>query len=124
MHQPGDPVKRRVVSEVDVTGRCKQCGAPVTDLDRVKGPTGIFCSVECKERHENFMRRAAQLEAGRPRGGGGLRRLFRKFVGKVFALAVLLAFICALGMFFKIPILSDMLDNIGIIREIKDNFAD
>ena len=35
--------KKAVSSAVDAIGRCKQCGSPVTQFNKVVGPTGMFC---------------------------------------------------------------------------------
>lgn len=47
---------------VEAAGRCKQCGKPFCSACEVAGPTGRFCSQACKDRHESFTQRAAQLD--------------------------------------------------------------
>ncbi len=78
-----------------VVGQCKQCGGPVTTKSKVSGPTGVFCSEACREKHERFTERAAALdspERKRPRGLITWLRV-RGVVMKLFALVVLIAFL-------------------------------
>ncbi len=81
-----------------VVGHCKQCGGPVTTKNKVSGPTGVFCSDACRQKHEHFTERAAALdspERKRPRGyitwlriRGGLMKLFALIVLLVFLVVV------------------------------------
>ena len=114
-----DAEKEKVLSELEVIGRCKQCSRPLTMANRVTGPTGHFCGAECKEKHEAFTRRAHALDMqDRAKGGSGLVRSARRLIGKLIVLAVILAVLGAVGMYFKIPVLNDaaqyVLNTIGL----------
>ena len=99
--------KQKVLSELDVIGRCKQCGKPITLLNKVTGPTGHFCSAGCKEKHEEFTRRAHALDMQDRGRGRGLGRSLRRLLGKLIVLAVVLAALGAAAVYFEIPILND-----------------
>ncbi|MBN2312210.1 MAG: hypothetical protein JXR94_24740 [Candidatus Hydrogenedentes bacterium] len=116
-----DTTRKRVVSELDAIGRCKQCGARVTEFDKVTGPTGMFCSQECRQKHEAFIQRAEALHATHKKSYLGMvRALFRHFLGKVLALLVLLAFVAILATVFDLPVISDMVEKMGIASFIKE----
>jgi len=92
----------------ETLGRCKQCGAPITLANMVKGPTGLFCSPDCRTRHEAFVQKAAQIEQReRPVGGLFFVRL-RSALTTLIVLAVLGACAAFLGDLygFQIPIVS------------------
>lgn len=92
---------------VEAVGRCKQCGKPFCSACHVKGPTGNFCSDECKAAHETFTRRAAQLDNMKATGG------FGRIVKRVVILAIVLVVITVgAGMMgIEIPVLSELLRN-------------
>jgi len=76
----------------------------------VKGPTGMFCSEDCRSRHEAFVQRAAQLDQPqRPVRGLFFARL-RSAVATVLVLAVLGACAAFLGDLygFQIPFVSHL----------------
>lgn len=92
---------------VEAIIRCKQCGRPACSTCRVKGPTGEFCSEECKEKHQSFVQRAQQVDAmKKAKRGFPFGRLIRKAI----VIAVLLIFAVALGAAFgiEIPFLSPL----------------
>jgi len=107
-----DRDKQAVISAVDAIGRCKQCGSPVTQFNKVMGPTGMFCSDECKSRHESFTAQAGSLE--RKTGGTlfGLPRFLGKTVGRLIVLAIVLVGIGIAGTVFEIPVISPLVANI------------
>ena len=96
---------------VEATARCKQCNKPVCSACRVMGPTGTFCSEECKARHETFVQRAAQLDSMRRPSTlmGSLKRL----VGKLIVALILLGFLGVLGTLIDIPYLTPL---VGTVR--------
>jgi hypothetical protein len=54
----------------------------------VKGPTGIFCSGDCRSRHENFVTKASELDDQR-RSGSGLTLLkLRRLLSTLLVLSV------------------------------------
>lgn len=101
----GGREKKPVYSDVDVIGRCKQCGGPVTQYDKVTGVMGIFCSETCRERFETFAQRAAELDASRrPRPRLGFR--IKALVGRLIILILALGVIGAASILFQIPVLA------------------
>ncbi|HOJ33578.1 MAG TPA: hypothetical protein PKY35_09200 [Candidatus Hydrogenedentes bacterium] len=111
----GGREKKPVYSEVDVIGRCKQCGGPVTQYDKVTGVMGIFCSETCRERFETFAQRAAALDASkRPRLGLGFR--IKTLIGRLIILILAIAVIGAASILFRIPVLAPIF--IRILRMV------
>lgn len=103
---------RRVFSDVDRIGNCKQCGAPISSLNKVTGPTGMFCSPECKEKHEAFTRHAQQLQGMRSPSklGVRIRRLFSKLI--VLAIVLLFGAIVLAFFGFDIPVIGPIVENV------------
>lgn len=101
---------------IEAAGRCKQCGKPFCSACHVHGPTGNFCSEECRGKHEAFTKRAAELDAKRRKGGIGRRiwLLTRNVV--IWALIVLLAVGIATYFGIEVPVLSD------VVRSLVDVF--
>lgn len=99
---------------IEAIARCKQCMTPVCGECAVGGPAGNYCSAECKEKHETFLRRAHDNEQrrGRTRDKGKVFRLLTKIVIFVVAAGGLL-FAAA---YFDIPVAGD------IARKILGNF--
>lgn len=93
---------------VEAVARCKQCGKAVCSKCVVKGFTGSFCCDACKERHEKFVGKAEKLEQGR--GGGGLKRLLKRFLFLVIIGGVVSFGLTMAG--FNIPIISDIIINL------------
>ncbi|MCC6489019.1 MAG: hypothetical protein IT364_16085 [Candidatus Hydrogenedentes bacterium] len=90
---------------IESVGRCKQCGKPFCGACKVTGPTGLFCSEECKVKHENFIDRAQKLDA--KRGPLGLKAKLRKLVSTIISLVVLALVVGVIASLFEIPVLSD-----------------
>ncbi len=91
---------------VVAVAHCHQCAKPVCGGCVVVGPTGKFCSSECRDKHERFMKNAQGRDlVGNP--GGGFLHVVRKAVGRVVALAVLLFALGVIGTFFEVPMLSE-----------------
>jgi len=105
MNKPSD---EKVFSELDVIGRCKQCGKGVTDQNKVTGPTGMFCSAECKEKHEAFITRLEEMESRRrpPRLSLGFR--IRKLLSLLIAVAFFAVVAGAVSIYFDIPVLAPL----------------
>ena len=100
--------QEKVLSELEVIGRCKQCGKPLTVVNEVTGPTGHFCGGECKERHEAFTKKAHALDMQPRSRGAGLVRSLRKLVSRLIVLAVILAVLGFAGTYWEIPVLSKL----------------
>lgn len=103
--------KKAVSSAVDAIGRCKQCGSPVTQFNKVVGPTGMFCGDECKVNHEAFTQRAGSLERQTKGSFFGIPRFLGKAVGKLIVLAIIIVAIGVVGTIFEIPVLTPMVEN-------------
>ena len=94
-------------SGMDVAGRCKQCGQPYTDYDKVVGATGIFCSEACKERHEAFTKRAADLD-DRKNAGASFSFQAKKAFFVFLKVAIVVAIVAAVSLIFHIPVLEPL----------------
>ncbi|NIA14213.1 MAG: hypothetical protein GWP08_09030 [Nitrospiraceae bacterium] len=92
---------------VESVARCKQCGKAVCKACLVTGPTGNFCSDTCRDKHQEFIRRAQELERKKPAAGNGLRKLVRFAIKLAFFAAILIA-VGVAGIMFDIPVLSDV----------------
>ncbi len=90
---------------VESTVRCKQCGKPVCDTCVQSGPTGRFCSADCRQKHETFYQQAQQLDG---KGGSGTFTKVKKLVGALIVLAVALAAVGVVATVFELPVLSDI----------------
>lgn len=105
------PEDKVVISDVDVVGRCKQCGQPVTQFNKVKGPTGMFCSESCRERHESFVKKAASSES-KQGGGFGIKYKLKRLISWIVTIVVLAAVIGGFALFFEIPVLTPLVRRI------------
>jgi hypothetical protein len=103
-----DAEKEKILSELEVIGRCKQCSRPLTLANEVTGPTGHFCGAVCKEKHEAFTRRAHALDMQDRSLGSGLVRSLTRLLTRLVVLAVVLAVLGAVGVYFKVPVLNDV----------------
>ncbi len=100
---------------VEAVGRCKQCGRPFCNACKVSGPTGVFCSETCKEKHETFIQRAGDLDAQKKRSAG-FGATLRKVFNLALALVVIAAILGVAGAVFQIPVLSPIVHHVrGII---------
>jgi len=94
---------------IEATGRCKQCSKPFCDTCAVRGPTGIFCSQECKQRHEAYVQRAAKLDDMRRDTSFFAKSWIwiRKLI--VFAIVALIIGVVLHYLGVTVPVLSDLL---------------
>jgi hypothetical protein len=89
---------------IEAVGRCKQCGKPYCSACKIAGPTGLFCSDACKQKHEAFVQRAQQLESRK--APLNILAKIRKLIGKILVLLILLAFLVVVGIVLPdIPVL-------------------
>jgi hypothetical protein len=96
---------------VEASARCKMCGKGLCNACRIVGPSGIFCSEDCKKRHEEFIRRAEGLE--RKQGSSGLfMSRVRNMIGWIIVVVVVAFGVTIAGRFFgfHVPYLSDIVD--------------
>lgn len=97
---------------VEAVARCKQCGKPVCGACVVIGPTGRFCSEDCRERHAEFIKRAQVFDSKRGPGTNLVSLLTRTLV-KVILLGLVVLFAAALVTVFtdiNIPFLGPILE--------------
>jgi len=104
--------KKAVSSAVDAIGRCKQCGSPVTQINKVVGPTGMFCGDECKANHEAFTQRAGSLERTNKGSFFGIPHMLGKLTSKLIVLAIIVVVIGVVGVMFEIPVLSPFVSSV------------
>lgn len=92
----------------EAIGRCKQCGKPFCGQCRVQGPTGNFCSEDCRKAHEAFLQRAKQLDDMKARGSVG------KFVRNGITIAALILIVSAIAHYFgyAVPVIGGFLEGI------------
>ena len=101
---------------VEAAGRCKQCGKPFCSACRIQGPTGNFCSEECRDKHQAFTQRAAELDAKR-KAGTGRRIWYLVRTILIWTLVILLAVGIATYFGIEVPVLSN------VVRAIIDIFS-
>jgi len=95
---------------IEATGRCKQCSKPYCDTCAVRGPTGNFCSADCKQRHEAYVQRAAKLDDMRrdttffAKSWITIRKLL------VFAIFALIIAVVIHFLGYPVPVLSDLIN--------------
>ncbi|MCH7960038.1 MAG: hypothetical protein IID08_07905 [Candidatus Hydrogenedentes bacterium] len=94
---------------VAAIGRCKQCGKPFCGACEIKGPTGNFCSDECKGLHETFVQRAAKLDDMKKKRSG-LGAILKKIV--VLGIVLLVVAFGADFMGIEIPVLSEFVEGL------------
>lgn len=119
MSEDKETQKRRVISELDATGRCKQCGAPYTDFTKVVGPTGIFCSETCRKQHEAFTERVNVLGA-HDKPSPGFRGWYRAYIRKAIVLIILVFAVALLATFIEVPFLTDFVSRFPIFFQIRE----
>lgn len=88
-YEPNYKTTEGSISGGETLGRCKQCGAPVTMMNVVKGPTGLFCSDVCKAKHEQFVRAAAETAPAERAAGGLFFARVRRLLGSLVFLMIL-----------------------------------
>lgn len=97
---------------VEAVGRCKRCGKPFCGTCRITGPTGNFCSEDCKVTHEQFTERAQKLDNMSRKSGLG-RRLW--YLGRkvlVFAVVILVLTVVLSFLGIRVPVVSDLIGNL------------
>jgi hypothetical protein len=82
----------------------------------VGGPTGRFCSFECREKHEKFVKDAQGCELGKKRGGG-FSRTIRSLASSAVVLAAVLLALGVVCSFFEVPVLS------ALTRMVRDRIG-
>jgi len=90
---------------MEAVNRCKQCTTPTCHKCTVIGPTGKFCSENCRNTHEAFIR-SAQATTTWARSA-----FFVKLRGRIGSLIVLAGIVFAgvvVGSVFEIPLLSPL----------------
>lgn len=95
---------------VEAVGRCKQCSKPFCAACKIQGPTGFFCSAECKQKHEVFVKRAQELDV--KRGGLGLGYMLSRIVGWAVAVLIIAVVLGVVGTIFNVPVLSLLVLNV------------
>src|SRR5262245_7068663 len=95
---------------VEATGRCKQCSKPFCDTCAVRGPTGNFCSQECKQRHEAYVQRAAKLDDMQRDTSFFAKTWIRIRKLLVFAIVALILAVVAHFLGVQVPVLSDLIN--------------
>jgi len=90
---------------MQAVNRCKQCTVPTCHKCTVVGPTGKFCSENCRNVHEAFIRRSQEIVTT-------ARSTFfvklRRWVGSLLYLVVVLFAAGVVGTVFYIPVLSEL----------------
>jgi hypothetical protein len=89
---------------IEAEARCRQCGRPVCGKCVVTGPTGMFCSDNCKQRHEDFYRRAQELDTRPP---STLGAKFRWLLNWLVVVVAVIAAVVGVAAVLPIPVLSD-----------------
>lgn len=95
---------------VEAVGRCKQCSKPFCSACKIQGPTGFFCSAECKQKHEVFVKRAQELDV--KKRGIGVGYFLGRITGLAVALLIIAVVLGVVGTVFELPVLSDLVRNV------------
>ena len=95
---------------VEAVGRCKQCSKPFCNACRVQGPTGYFCSAECKQKHEVFVKRAQELDT--KKGGMGIGFLVGKLISILIGVVIIAAIVGVVGSVFNVPVLTPLVQSV------------
>lgn len=91
---------------IEAVGRCRQCSKPVCKQCGVISTTGMYCSEVCRDKHEQFMKRAQALELDKRPKKNTLQTL-RSVFGVLVILAVLLLAVGLVSTIFYIPNVSE-----------------
>ncbi len=98
---------------MQATNRCKQCTVPTCHKCTVVGPTGKFCSENCKNIHEAFIRRSQDLNTT---ARSSFFVKMRSRVATLLFIGVVLFAAGVVGTVFYIPVLSELTQRVrGII---------
>jgi len=95
--------------------RCKQCGKPICAKCIVSAPGGTFCSVLCREKYEEFVKRADLLERSKkgPKVSDGLRKVWRFMFRLVVWIVLLLAIAVGLSLVgVRVPVVADIVNRL------------
>lgn len=97
---------------IEAVGRCKQCGKPFCGTCQIMGPTGKFCSEQCKTNHETFVQRAQQLDSMQRKSSffANTGDLIKKIL--VFAAAAIIVLVVLHFIGVEIPVVSNIIYNI------------
>ncbi|MCC6795091.1 MAG: hypothetical protein IT366_08225 [Candidatus Hydrogenedentes bacterium] len=95
---------------VEAVGRCKQCSKPFCAACKIQGPTGFFCSADCKQKHEVFVKRAQSLDV--KKGGLGIGYALSKMMGWAIAVLIIAVVLVVAGTIFNIPVLSPIVHSV------------
>lgn len=90
---------------MEAVNRCKQCTTPTCHKCTVMGPTGKFCSENCRNTHEAFIRSAQALNT-KTRSAFFVK--LRSRIGTLIVLAGMLFAAGVVGTVFYIPVLSEL----------------
>lgn len=90
---------------MQAVNRCKQCTVPTCHKCTVVGPTGKFCSENCKNIHEAFIRRSQELNT---KAGSAFFVKLRSAVATLLFVVVVLFAAGVVGTVFYIPVLSEL----------------
>lgn len=89
----------------EAMGRCRQCSKPICKECGFVTPAGMYCSNECRDKHEDFMKRATDVDLSKRQ-----KRSLRARLGSVFSFVVVLVVLffgaLLLGWLVHIPYLS------------------
>lgn len=90
---------------MQAVNRCKQCTVPTCHKCTVVGPTGKFCSENCKNIHEAFIRRSQELNT---KAGSAFFVKFRSAIATLLFVVVVMFAAGVVGTVFYIPVLSEL----------------
>ncbi len=96
---------------VEAIGRCRQCSKPVCKSCGTRGPAGLYCSDDCREKHERFVQRAEVMGLDRV-GKRGILESVRNLLGGLITLAAILFALGVAATLFYIPVLSEVTENV------------
>ena len=95
---------------VEAVGRCKQCSKPFCNACRIQGPTGYFCSAECRQKHEIFVKRAQELDV--KRGGLGVGFFLKRILGLAVAILIIAIVLGVVGSVVETPVLTPLVGSV------------
>lgn len=92
---------------VEASARCRQCGKPVCTPCVIPGAGGAYCSDICRDKHEQFLRQARDLDLERGVRRGIFVRL-RQWVSTLIVFAALALMLGVLGTVFYVPVITEI----------------
>lgn len=90
---------------VEAMGRCRQCSKPVCKECGYVAPAGMYCSQACQDKHEDFMKRAVDVDLNK-RQKRSLRQRFGGLVTFVVIVTVVALGLLLLSRVIHIPYVS------------------